>query len=125
MDRGIILVGLGGMIGSVLRYLVALLFMRQGTQGFPYGTLAVNLAGCFLIGIILALSEKGDLIGTEWRLMLATGFCGGFTTFSAFSFESIRLLQDGEISLVSLYVGSSVIAGLLLTYLGMQIVRAV
>src|SRR4051812_9072623 len=116
MDRTLILVGVGGLAGSVLRYLVTLFFAARAATGFPYGTLIVNLVGCLLIGMIFAITEKGDLLSPEWRILLTTGFCGGFTTFSTFSYESIRLLQDGEILLVSLYVGVSVVAGLLLTY---------
>ena len=125
MDRTLILVGVGGLAGSVLRYLVTLFFATRAATGFPYGTLAVNLVGCLLIGMIFGISEKGDLLSPEWRILLTTGFCGGFTTFSTFSYESIRLLQDGEILLVSLYVGGSVVAGLLLTYLGMLLVRSI
>jgi CrcB protein len=123
MDRTLILVGIGGLAGSVLRYIVTLLFARQAGSAFPYGTLVVNLAGCFLIGVIFALSEKGDVLSPEWRLLLTTGFCGGFTTFSAFSYESIRLTQDGELLLLLLYVSISVIAGLLATWFGMLIIR--
>jgi CrcB protein len=125
MDRTLILVGIGGLAGSVLRYLVALFFARQAATAFPWATLAVNLAGCFLIGIFFALSEKGSLLSPEWRILLTTGFCGGFTTFSTFTYESIRLLQDGEILFVSLYIGGSVVAGLLLTYLGILLIRAI
>jgi len=123
MDRTLILVGIGGLFGSVLRYLVAVFFVRQADSPFPYGTFAVNLAGCFIIGVVFALSEKGDLISPEWRILLTTGFCGGFTTFSAFSYESIRMIQDGEILFVSAYIAGSVIIGLAATYLGMLLVR--
>jgi CrcB protein len=125
MDRNSILVGVGGLAGSILRYLVALYFARQATSGFPFGTLAVNLAGCFLIGILFAVSEKSDLLSPEMRVLLTTGFCGGFTTFSTFSYESIRLIQDGELLFVALYAGGSVVAGLLLTYLGMLLIRSI
>ena len=123
MDRTLILVGIGGLAGSILRYLITLFFARQAGSTFPYGTLVVNLTGCFLIGLIFALSEKGDVLSPEWRILLTTGFCGGFTTFSTFSYESIRLMQDGEVLFVSLYVGISVIVGLLATWLGMLIIR--
>ena len=123
MDRTLILVGIGGLAGSILRYLITLFFARQAGSAFPYGTLVVNLTGCFLIGLIFALSEKGDVLSPEWRILLTTGFCGGFTTFSTFSYESIRLMQDGEVLFVSLYVGISVIVGLLATWLGMLIIR--
>ena len=125
MDRTLILVGIGGLFGSVLRYLVAVFFARQATSGFPYGTLVVNLAGCFIIGVVFAISEKGNLLSPEWRILLTTGFCGGFTTFSTFSYESIQLIQDGEILFVSAYVVASVVIGLAATYLGMLLVRSI
>ena len=125
MDRTLILVGVGGLIGSILRYLVAIFVARHVSPVFPLGTLIVNLIGCFLIGVLIALSERGNIITPEWRIFLATGFCGGFTTFSAFSYESIRMLQDGQILLVSLNVAISIIVGFAATYLGMLLVRSV
>ena len=124
MDRTFILVGVGGLTGSILRYLIATFFARQAASGFPYGTLVVNLVGCFLIGVLFALSEKGELLSPEWRILLTTGFCGGFTTFSAFSYESVQMLQDGQMLTALLYVGTSVIVGLALTYAGMLLVKA-
>jgi CrcB protein len=109
MDRNIILIGVGGFLGSVFRYLVTVFLARQFTSSFPLGTLTVNIVGCFLIGILFALSEKGNLLTPEWRIFLTTGFCGGFTTFSTFSYESIKLLQDGEILYLSLNVALSII----------------
>ncbi len=125
MDRTLILVGIGGSIGSVLRYAIALLMAKPTSSSFPFATLIVNLVGCFLIGVIVALSGKGDLVTPEWRIFLTAGFCGGFTTFSAFSLENIRLMQDGEFTLVALYVTASIIVGLAATYLGMLLVRSV
>lgn len=125
MDRNLILVGVGGFLGSVFRYLVTVLLARQFTSSFPLGTLTVNVVGCFLIGILFALSEKGNLLTPEWRIFLTTGFCGGFTTFSTFSYESIRLLQDGEILYLSLNVALSVIVGFAATYLGMFFIKSV
>src|SRR5881409_1720985 len=97
MDRSILLVGLGGFVGSVARYVVAVFFAGLASSAFPFATFTVNVVGCFLIGILFALSERGDILTPEWRIFLTTGFCGGFTTFSTFSYESIRLLQDGEL----------------------------
>jgi CrcB protein len=125
MDGNIILVGVGGFLGSVFRYLVTILLARQFTTSFPLGTLTVNIVGCFLIGILFALSEKGNLLTPEWRIFLTTGFCGGFTTFSTFSYESIRLLQDGEILYLSLNVIVSVVIGFASTYLGMFFIRSI
>ena len=125
MARNLILVGVGGFLGSVSRYLVTVLLARQFTSSFPLGTLTVNVVGCFPIGILFALSEKGNLLTPEWRIFLTTGFCGGFTTFSTFSYESIRLLQDGEILYLSLNVALSVIVGFAATYLGMFFIKSV
>jgi CrcB protein len=125
MDRTILLVGIGGLAGSILRYLVSYLMLKETSSAFPWPTFVVNLAGCFLMGVFVALSEKSDLLTPEWRIMLTTGFCGGFTTFSAFSYESVRLLQDGHPLLVAAYVGLSVVVGVACTWLGMLLVRAV
>jgi CrcB protein len=125
MDRNIILVGIGGLLGSVARYLVAVILAGQAAGTFPFATLAVNISGCFLIGLIFALSDRSDLLSPEWRIFLTTGFCGGFTTFSTFSYESLRLLQDGEYLYVAAYVLVSIILGLSATFLGIVLVRAI
>jgi CrcB protein len=125
MDRSILLVGLGGFVGSVARYLVAILFATQVSSVFPFATLIVNVLGCFLIGILFALSDRGNILSPEWRILLTTGFCGGFTTFSTFSYESLRLIQDGEILYVAGYVVTSVVAGLAATYVGIILIRAI
>jgi CrcB protein len=125
MDRTIIFVGIGGLVGSILRYVLTLFVAKQVPSAFPYGTLTVNLVGCFLIGVIYALSERGGVSSPEWRLFLTAGFCGGFTTFSAFSYESIKLIQDGQILFAAMYVGVSVIVGFALTFLGLVLFRSV
>jgi CrcB protein len=125
MDRNILLVGIGGLLGSVARYLVAIALAGQTAGIFPFATLAVNIVGCFLIGLIFAFADRGNLLTPEWRIFLTTGFCGGFTTFSTFSYESLRLLQDGEYLYVAAYVLISVIVGLAATFLGIVLVRAI
>jgi CrcB protein len=125
MDSNIILVGIGGLLGSVARYLVAVLLAGQTAGTFPFATLAVNVAGCFLIGLIFALSDRGNVLSPEWRVFLTTGFCGGFTTFSTFSYESLRLMQDGEYLYVASYILISVVVGLAATFLGIALVRAI
>jgi CrcB protein len=125
MDRNLLLVGLGGLIGSVARYLVAVLFAGQFSSSFPFATLTVNIVGCFLIGILFALSDRGNILSPEWRVLLSTGFCGGFTTFSTFSYESIKLMQDGEFLYLGLNVVLSVAFGFAATYLGILLVRSV
>ena len=124
MDRSILLVGLGGFVGSVARYLVAVLLAGQISSVFPLATLTVNILGCFVIGVLFALSDRGSILSPEWRILLTTGFCGGFTTFSTFSYESLRLMQDGEYFYLAAYVLISVVVGLAATYVGIVLIRA-
>jgi CrcB protein len=124
MDRSFILVGIGGFIGSIARYLVAVAMSGVVSSSFPWPTLIVNVAGCFLIGVFFAVSDRGSQLSPEWRIFLTTGFCGGFTTFSTFSYESLRLLQDGEYFYVAIYVLASVVIGLLATLLGIFLIRS-
>jgi CrcB protein len=119
-------VALGGAAGSVLRYLIATLVQSQSSSGFPFGTLTVNVIGCLIIGVFVGLSmTKPDSMGSTSRLLLATGFCGGFTTFSAFSAETIALLDKGDIMTAVLYVAVSVGIGLLATLFGILLARSV
>ena len=109
------LVGIGGAAGSILRFAL----QRWVNHSFPIGTFCVNIAGCFLIGIVWGLTSRG--LGENTRLFLATGFCGGFTTFSAFSQESLQLLMDDRWAFFLFYVMGSVIIGLLATYFGFKL----
>lgn len=124
MNRILFLIGTGGFIGSIARYLSQQIISKYFPVIFPYGTLSVNILGCFLIGVIYALSERGNIVSPEWRSFLTTGFCGGFTTFSTFSYEGINLIRDGELVYLSLYVAGSVIIGFGATYFGMAIMRS-
>ena len=87
--------------------------------------MTVNVAGCFLIGLFCALADKGNLLTPEWWILLTTGFCGGFTTFSTFAYENINLLKSGELMYFLLYTAASVILGLLATWLGIVIVKLI
>lgn len=120
----ILLVGAGGFAGSVARFLSQQLISRYYPSSFPWGTFLVNVTGCFIIGLIYALSQKGNLVSPEMRLLLATGFCGGFTTFSSFAYENITLMRDGEMLYTFLYVASSIILGFLAAYVGVIIVKS-
>jgi fluoride exporter len=113
------IVGIGGFIGSVLRYYTQAFFRMVIPMAFPYGTFTVNIIGCFIIGIVYALFERGNVLTEDWRLFLATGLCGGFTTFSSFTHESINLIRAGEFLSVSLYISASVVLGIAATALGM------
>lgn len=120
--RIILLIGLGSFIGGISRYLFSLLFYNKGFYAFPYATLTVNIVGCFLIGIVYGITQRNGL-SNEWRLFLATGVLGGFTTFSAFSYESISLIRDGQTSQALVYIASSVILGLLATWAGLALTQ--
>ena len=118
MGNQILLVGLGGAAGSILRYLIQ---QALNQQQFPYGTLLVNIAGCFLIGMIWALSIRG-LYG-PWVTFLVAGFCGGFTTFSAFTAEGIMMLRAERIMTFVIYTSISVITGMFATYAGFKLIN--
>lgn len=124
MFKTLVLVGIGGAIGSICRYLLGYIIGRHINIVFPYGTLSINLLGSLVIGIVYGLAFK-NLVTEDWRIFLATGFCGGFTTFSSFAFENVTLLQEGEIGLMLLYSAVSLLAGLLLTYAGLLIGKVV
>jgi len=115
MIKNLLLVGLGGGIGSMLRYATGLLI---NTKIFPYSTLLVNILGSFVIGIIFALSIKEQSIAAHWKLFVATGICGGFTTFSAFSLENMGLLQSGKYGMAFTYIALSILLGIAATFLG-------
>ncbi len=115
-------IGLGGFLGSVLRYYMGLYIQERLQLDWPTGTFAVNFLGCLLIGMLFILSERTS-IDQETRLMLAVGFCGGLTTFSSFSFETLNLLRNGQFLAALSYVGFSLLFGLLGVWAGMQVMR--
>lgn len=123
MIKNILIVGLGGATGSMLRYGIQKILNVQGAAAFPTGTLLVNIAGCFLIGILWSLVSRTLVWNEEMKLLLMTGFCGGFTTFSAFTLEGIGLLKESKTSLFFIYVIASVIGGLLATLIGIRIIK--
>ncbi len=115
-------IGLGSFIGGVSRYLLTVFIQNKFLSTFPFGTLAVNIIGCFLIGIIYGLSDKGN-VNAEWRLFLATGIMGGFTTFSSFSNETVSMMRDAQYWQAFSYVGISVIIGLAATFGGISLIK--
>ena len=107
----VLFVALGGAIGSAARYLVGGWFAVRFGAAFPYGTFVINVSGSFIIGFFLAFAQDRVSISPYWRLFFAVGFVGGYTTFSTFEYEAIRLLQDGEMLLAAVYLIGSVVTG--------------
>jgi CrcB protein len=122
--HAMMLVGAGGFLGSIFRFLIYNLTQRFWGDSFPWGTFIVNIVGCFIIGVLFGLWSKGNLNVVNNRLWI-TGFCGGFTTFSAFSQDSLYLLHQEQFTAFLLYVMGSVVIGLLATFIGMSLTRTV
>lgn len=120
--KNVLLVGAGSFIGGAARYLVSLA-LKKASKGFPWATLLVNLAGCFLIGLLWGMFSKSATEGSNWALLLTVGLCGGFTTFSTFSKEALMMLQSGNIWGFAGYIGISVAAGIALVALGYFLVK--
>ena len=115
--KSFLLVFLGGGLGSCLRYLVTIT-MNQYYKVLPFGTFIVNMLGCLLIGLILGYAQKENTLTSNQTLLLATGFCGGFTTFSAFANENLELIKNGELFNFSVYTLGSVLIGILAVFIG-------
>jgi len=118
MLRQLFFIGMGGFIGSIARYFVSRLNVSFDFLSIPLGTLTVNVAGSFIIGFLTGIADKSALLTQEWRLFLMVGICGGFTTFSSFTSESLMLMHSGQYLSVFLYTALSVILGFLAVYLG-------
>ena len=123
MIRVLLLIGFGGFLGSIGRYLTNLLFNQIWPFSFPAGTLVVNVIGSLLIGIAFGFSQKWDWIRPEWYLFFATGFCGGYTTFSSFSLENIQLLQNGEYGTFGMYTFLSLLLSISAVFIGILITK--
>jgi CrcB protein len=123
--NNLLLVGLGGFIGSISRYaLGGWLLHLTAQQRFPFGTFAVNVGGCLVAGVLAGLVERHGLFGADARLFLFTGLLGGFTTYSAFGLETAFLLRRGETCTAAGYVGASVLLGIAACWLGIRLVAA-
>lgn len=116
MLRNILLVAIGGAIGSVCRYLLS----GINVASWPWGTFAVNILGSLFIGLLVGLVSKG-IVSPEIKLLFVTGFCGGFTTFSTFANESFSMMKAGDALQMALYLAASVVIGILAVWLGMNV----
>lgn len=123
MIKSVLIVAMGGSLGSVLRFLLQRSLTPEQQGGFPTGTWVVNLTGCLLIGLLWGLSEKSNSLNSEMKLFLFTGLCGGFTTFSAYSQEALILLRDGRFFLFLFYASSTLLGGFCLTWLGYYFIK--
>ncbi|SMD42384.1 CrcB protein [Aquiflexum balticum DSM 16537] len=121
--KQIILVGIGGGVGSILRYLVKVAAEKIYGNSFPLATFTANMLGCLLIGLLLGYFTKNQNIPADWSLLLITGFCGGFTTFSTFSSENLNLIQSGNYFTAMAYILGSLILGVLAVFVGFGLVK--
>ncbi len=121
--KQLLLVFVGGGFGSVLRYAIGK-YLNSPQDGIPYGTFAANILGSLLIGIILGLAAKNDTLTSNQTLLLATGFCGGFTTFSTFAYENHVFLKAGDFTSFALYTIASFVIGFLAVFFGLFLVKS-
>ena len=122
--KNLLLVFIGGGVGSSLRYLLGK-YMNSTQTGIPWGTFTANILGSLLIGIILGIAAKNDTLSQSQILLLATGFCGGFTTFSTFAYENHVFLKSGDFTNFALYTIGSFVVGFLAVFLGMFLVKSI
>jgi CrcB protein len=120
--KHIILVFIGGGFGSVLRFAIGKWLNSTG-NGIPYGTFAANIIGSFLVGIILGMASKNNGLSESQTLLLATGFCGGFTTFSSFAYENNVFLKSGDFSSFAIYTIASFTVGFLAVFMGLYLMK--
>ena len=123
MIKTLFLVGLGGATGCIFRYLTSLTISRHFSTIFPLATFTVNILGCLIIGILLGMFERQQLVNQDLKFLLITGFCGGYTTFSTFSSENLTLLHQGNYTTAFTYILTSVLTGLLAVWGGIMVTK--
>jgi len=121
--KNILLVLAGSAAGGSARYVTSLFIQTKNTTHFPVGTFVINLLGCFVIGVVYAIAARNATSGSDIKLLLATGFCGGFTTFSAFAFENLELLKSGQHLSALIYIILSVVLGIMAVVLGAYLIK--
>jgi len=123
MLKAIFYVGIGGGVGSIVRFLISHFMQRVFPGVFPWGTLFVNIMGCLLIGVLLGFAEKQGVLYSSLRHLLIVGFCGGFTTFSTFASENFQLFESGHPFTAILYIAISVALGLVAFWGGLYVIK--
>jgi fluoride exporter len=123
--QNVLIVGIGGFLGAIARYVVALWIGQKWGRVFPLGTFIINVSGSFLIGLVMPLFTERFMVNPQWRLFFAVGFLGAYTTFSTFEFETGGLIRDGEWTLATLNVVGSVLAGFIALKLGDVIAKSI
>jgi CrcB protein len=123
MIKQILLVGLGGGVGSIFRFLTSYFTLKAGNHPLPVATFIVNMAGCLLIGLLAGIAIRQQWLDENMRLLLMTGFCGGFTTFSAFSLENMQMFQSGQYVSLVLYVLASIVFGFAAVGVGLLLTK--
>lgn len=123
MIRTLLLIAIGGGIGSVLRYLTAVVVQKYYSAVFPLATFLTNIIGCLLIGLFVGWLDKNQLANGNHKWFFITGFCGGYTTFSTFGFDNYSLLQNNQSFIALLYIGTSIFIGLAAVWLGMFLAK--
>jgi CrcB protein len=119
------LVAVGGSIGATSRYLVSIWAAERFGTNFPYGTLIVNVVGCFIIGAFMTLTTERIIVSSYWRLLVTVGFVGGLTTFSSYSYETFKLLQEADVVMAMSNLFANLIVGFFATWLGISAARLI
>ena len=125
MVKSLLIVGFGGFIGTVFRFLISHHIQVSYVSVFPWSTFLINILGSLLIGVFFGLSEKGNLLSPEWRIFLTVGICGGFTTFSSFADDAFILLQNKEWLRFTVYPTLSFFLGLSAVFIGRTLIKLI
>lgn len=121
--KTLLMIGSGGFLGSIARYLISKYFQNFFLSAFPWGTFTANILGCLIIGFLYGLFTRSGYFSVEWRLFFTVGFCGGFTTFSTFANENFMMLREGDYYFFFIYTGLSIFIGISAVFMGNLITK--